>query len=259
MNEYNILMGAKMGDLFHSLIVPAYLYYKNDIKTNFYITEAFDKFETSLQRSIEELEPIMAYQPYINTFQKYRNGVHKIDFDLNDFRFNYPGSYHANHTFLTLLKSVGKIQLPFNFKYLDAPVLNNYKDYLIISRKPDRTEWNDFVEKQYRHIMSQFDKKLFVSFNGKDYENFPLKDDVDLLVVEELFDFIKIVNSCNLFLANCSGPLCFASALNANRVGEVGSWITGRYKNDHLYSDKSEIFSDEGEIFNSNTKYLLKD
>ena len=75
MDHYNFLMGAKVGDLFHSLVSPAYMHLLHGKKSNFYITEAFDKFETSLERTIEELEPIMAFQPYINSFEKFRNGV----------------------------------------------------------------------------------------------------------------------------------------------------------------------------------------
>ena len=259
MDYFNFLMGAKVGDLFHSLIAPAYMHHAHGKKSNFYIIEAFDKFETSLERTIEELQPLMDYQPYINSFEKFRNGIHRVDYDLNLFRFLGVGNHHANVTFLMAMRNLGTLDLPFNFQYLYAPVLEEYKDYLIISRKPARTEWNDFVENQYKHVMSQFDKKLFVSFNGKDYEDFPLKDQVDLLIVEELYDFIKIVNSCELFLANCSGPLCFASALNANRIGEVGSWVTGRYRDDHRFSDKSEIFDDKGQIYSPNTKYLRRD
>jgi hypothetical protein len=260
MKTFNILMGAKMGDLFHSLIAPAYLYHKTGCKSNFYIAEACDKFETSLERSIEELTPIMAYQDYINSFEKFRNGIHKIDYDLNNFRFlGGVGRYHANVNFLRNLHDYCPINLPYNFQFLNAPKYDKYSDYLIVSRKPERTQWNDFVEKQYKHIFSQFDKKIFISFNGKDYEDFPLKNEVELLIVEELFEFIKIINSGKLFVANCSGPLCFASGLNINRVGEVGSWIIANYYKDHMFSDKSEIFSDEGVIFTPNTKYLLKD
>jgi len=259
MDHYNFLMGAKVGDLFHSLIAPAYMHLVDGKKSNFYVTEAFDKFETSLDRTIEELKPIMAFQPYINSFEKFRNGIHKPDFDLNHFRFENVGGNHANITFLLAMKYFQSVSIPYNFQYLYSPVLEEYKDYLIISRKPNRTEWNDFVENQYKHVMSQFDKKLFVSFNGKDYEDFPLKDQVDLLIVEELYDFIKIVNSCKLFIANCSGPLCFASALNANRIGEVGSWVTGRYRDDFRFSDKSEIFDDLGNFYSPHTKYLKRD
>jgi hypothetical protein len=259
MDHYNFLMGAKVGDLFHSLVAPAYMHLLHGKKSNFYITEAFDKFETSLERTIEELEPIMAFQPYINSFEKFRNGIHKVDFDLNMFRFSGVGFNHANITFLMAMQTLESVSVPFNFQYLHAPVLEEYKDYLIISRKPSRTQWNDFVEIQYKHVMSQFDKKLFVSFNGKDYEDFPFKDQVDLLIVEELYDFIKIVNSCKLFLANCSGPLCFASALNANRIGEVGDWVAARYRDDFRFTNKSEIFDDNGKIYTPHTKYLKRD
>ena len=161
MDHYNFLMGAKVGDLFHSLVAPAYMHLLHGKKSNFYITEAFDKFETSLERTIEELEPIMAYQPYINSFEKFRNGIHKVDFDLNMFRFSGVGLNHANITFLMAMQTLESVSLPLNFQYLHAPVLEEYKDYLIISRKPSRTQWNDFVEIQYKHVMSQFDKKLF--------------------------------------------------------------------------------------------------
>ena len=259
MEEINYLMGAKVGDLFHSLVAPAYMHLLYGKKANFYIVEAFDKFETSLERTYEELKPIMSYQPYINSFEKFRNGINKVDIDLNLFRYCRVGDNHANITFLMATKALSTVSIPFNFKFMDSPILDEYKDFLIISRKPGRTEWNSYVELQYKHIMSQFDKKLFVSFDGKDYENFPLKNQVDLLVVEELYDFVKIVNSCKLFLANCSGPLCFASALNANRVGEVGSWVTGRYKDDYRFSSKSEIFDDQGIIYSPNTVYLRRD
>lgn len=258
MNEYNVLMGAKVGDLFHSLIVPAYLFHTYNKKSNFYIAEACDKFETSLERTYEELIPIMKMQPYINKFEIYRNGIHEIDYDLNHFRSNGVGNFHANYTFLGVLRDIREFSLPYNFKYLDAPFLSQYEDYLIVSRKHCRTEWNSFVEMQYKNIFQKFDKKLFVSFNGADYNDFPLKDDLDLLVVENLYDFVSIINSCKLFLANCSGPLCFASALNAPRVGEVGDWVTARYKDDHLFSNKSEIFTDTGIIFTPHINYLVK-
>lgn len=259
MDNFKCLMGAKVGDLFHSLIVPAFLYHTTGRKSDFFIIEACDKFETSFERTFEELKQIMDYQPYINSFSKYRNGVHNIDYDLNHFRNFYVNLEHANVTFLKLLTEHGNdISLPCDFKYLHSPVDKKFEDYLIVSRKPGRTSWNEFVEKQYRNIFDQFEKKIFVSFDGSDHQNFPLRDQIELLVVDDLFDFIKIVNSCKLFLANCSGPFCFASALNIPRVGETGSWVVGRYKDDHLFSSKSEIFSDEGIIFTPETKYLLR-
>jgi hypothetical protein len=259
MENFKCLMGAKVGDLFHSLIVPALLFHTTGRKSDFHIIEACDKFETSFERTFEELMPIMDYQPYIENFSKYRNGVHEINVDLNHFRNFNVSTEHANITFIKTLLGFGEdITLPYDFKYLYSPIIEQYKDYTIVSRKPGRTTWNDFVEMQYRHIFDQFEKKLFVSFNGEDYQNFPLKNELDLLIVDELFDFIKIVNSCKLFLANCSGPLCFASALNTPRIGETGSWVVGRYKDDHLFSSKSEIFSDEGIIFTPETKYLKR-
>lgn len=71
MNPVNILMGPKMGDLMHSLTVPAYYYHTLGRKTNFYLCEKYDTFSTSLERTYEELKPIIEAQKYINSFEIY--------------------------------------------------------------------------------------------------------------------------------------------------------------------------------------------
>ena len=88
-NFVNILMGPKLGDLMHSLTVPAYYYKFLGIKTNFYLNEVYDKFSTSLERTYEELFPILSKQPYINSFEIYNPKIHTvIHEDLNAFRYN---------------------------------------------------------------------------------------------------------------------------------------------------------------------------
>ena len=60
MKTVNILMGPKLGDLMHSLTVPAFYHRTFGVKTNFYLCEKHDKFSTSLERTYEELKPILS-------------------------------------------------------------------------------------------------------------------------------------------------------------------------------------------------------
>ena len=81
----NMLMGPKLGDFLHSLVVPKYLYYMFGIKTNLYLIEKYDKFFLPLKDTYKELYPIISKQEYINSFKIYDYSV-PIKYDLNSFR-----------------------------------------------------------------------------------------------------------------------------------------------------------------------------
>jgi hypothetical protein len=248
-------MGPKLGDLLHSLTVPAYYYHLFGTKTNFYLCERYDNFETSLQRTYEELKPILEAQDYINSFEIYNPSKHHYHHDLNQFRFN--GLLYTRSFWAVFLHSAFPHcpVIPRNFVSLTMPKDDTYKDYLLIHRKEGRFEWTDEIERNYRNVMSKFDKKLFISFSEKHYEDFRLKDECELLLVSELSDFLKIINGCKMFLTNATGTLCMATAMNSPRIGEVGKYITPHYCMDHLFFDNCEFFDFNG-ILTPNPKYL---
>ena len=226
MKTVNILMGPKLGDLMHSLTVPAFYYRMLGIKTNFYLCERHDTFSTSLERTYEELKPILEAQEYINSFEIYDPKKHTINHDLNQFRFN--GLLYTRSFWAVFLHTA----------FPNQPLIPK-----------------NFIERNYRNVMDQFDKKIFIDFEEHHYEKFKFKDECELVVVPELDRFMKYIKGCKTFLTNATGTLCMATSLNSPRIGEVGKFITPHYALDHLFFDNAEFFDHSG-VLTPNPKYL---
>jgi hypothetical protein len=252
MQPKNILIGPKLGDLFHMLTVPKYLHYFYGIKSNIFITEKFDKFSTGLEDTYLSLYEIITAQPFTESFQIYNNEA--IDVDLNLFRTN--GIWCTRPFWAIFLHTAfpNCPVIPKNFKVLNWKKNDEYKDYLIVHRKP-LFEFNSFVEKQYLEVFEQYDNKLFLTFDEKLYDEFPLKNKIDMLLCKDLSAQLTVINSAKMNLFNATAPITMASVLNAPRIGELGKWINTLYGTDHLLFDNVEYF-DEFEILTPNPKIL---
>ena len=254
MDNLDILMGPKLGDFISSLVVPAYYYYITGRKTNLYISEYYDKFTTSLERTYEELKPILLNQKYISSFEIFNHTKHALDHNLNDFRIN---DLVSTRPFLAVfLHTAFKYEptIPNNFETLKWRKDESYSDYLVVDRK-DLFEFNDFIKDQYLHVFSQFDKKVFVTFDKKQYDSFPLKDHLELKLVDTIDEQLAILNGSKMNMLNCSAALCMATALNTPRIIETGKWLNIHYALDYLNFDNVETFDNE-EVISPNPKYL---
>ena len=89
----------------------------------------------------------------------------------------------------------------------------------------------------------------------KIYDEFPLKNKIDVLVCKSLSEQMTIINSAKMNLFNATAPITMASVLNAPRIGELGQWINTLYGSDHLFYDNVENF-DEFQILTPNPKTL---
>jgi len=253
-NTVNILMGPKLGDFLHSLVVPKYIHRVFGLKTNLYLNEKYDKFFLPLRETYDELYPIVSKQEYINSFKVYDNFT-PIKYDLNTFRFSplLSGApfwaVFMKHHFPSLNN------IPKNMKTLDIPKNEKYKDYLIIHRRDDRSPWTPNVEFQYRNILDQFDKKIFIDNKPDEYEKFKLKNEVDLEIVTGLEDLLSAISGCKMILTNPTGPLAMATSMNVPRIGELHQHTVNHYAHDHLWYDNVEFF-DTDTIFTPSCKYL---
>lgn len=256
MNAINILMGPKLGDMIHSLTVPAFIWQVFGMKTNFYIFEKYDTFTTSLERTYQELIPILSNQEYINDFQIYDENKHEIHIDLNQFRFN--GLLYTRSFWAVFLHTVFKDYpiIPRNFVALDVSPDYTFKDCLLIHRKWDRFSDEQFIQKCYNNVMKKFDKIFFIDFRKHNYEKFFFNDKCELLEVTDLLKYLQYLKGCKTFITNISGPLCMATSLSSPRIGEILEFNIPHYANDHLFFDDVEFFSDK-EIFTPNPKYLV--
>ena len=251
----NILLGPKLGDLFHMLVVPQYYHRIFGRKSNLYLCEKHDKFTTGLEDTYNSLKPIIEKQDFTNSFEIYNPSKHKIDIDLNAFRWN--GVWCNRPYWAVFLHTAfsNRPTIPKNFASIKWEKNLVYSDHLIVHRK-EFFDFNDFVERQYRHVFDQFDKKLFLTYDIKVYEKFPLKHLIEPLVVPNLSEQLSIINGCKMNMYNCTGTLCMASALNAPRIAEAGQWLNNAYASDHLFFDNIEIF-DKEQVFSPNPKFLI--
>lgn len=257
---YKVLLGPKLGDLLHMLIVPKFLYECDDQrKSKLYIVEQpHDVFGSSntLEQVYEKLYPIIMAQPFAESFEIYNPEIHTIDFDLNNFRYGKTwGSVPYWYMFLFEVFQDPRINIPRNYTILDIEPDEKYKDYLVVSRRPD--EYNEFIYDQYDHIISQFDKKIFLTHGMHNYNNFFLKDKIDFVCVETILEQMKIIKGCKLFLGNSTGTMPMASVLNVNRVFELTEISEFLYLKEDGFYDNAEIIHMNG-YCTPHGKYMKK-
>ena len=116
------LLGAKLGDLIHSLIVPKYIYEKTGNKADLYISEQGDSFSTGLMNTYKELIPVMKKQDYINSFEIYNN--EKVDYNLVEMR-NSPLLFKECWTDIYFSQFLPDEKRPDNYKWLSIEDARN--------------------------------------------------------------------------------------------------------------------------------------
>ena len=233
-SNLSYLMGGKLGDFIHSLAVCKYNYDLTGEKADIYIANIGDSFEQTIEFTYEELKPILEKQEWLSSFNIYID--QSIDINLHEFRNS--DHLHGNNWLNVYFKTfIPDYNPPIEFKWIDMDRDEKYKDALIVNRSTNKPGGlpDDALE-QYKIIASQFKEKYFVCFETFQYEAFPLKDDFKLLLVKDLYEYFKIINSGKLFVGNQSGPFAWASAMNVPRTLEIlrmhaGLW----YQNDTQY------------------------
>lgn len=219
----NILIGGKLGDFFHSLILPAYIYDTTGEKSNVFICHHKDEvFASGLEKSFEELEPIVVAQQYINTFAIY-DYDQPIDIDLTTFRKKENLYSTSWNEFYLWNYWDSTIRIPFNYKWLHAWQNETYKDVLLINRNM-LPYGNEEAEQFYKNYIDAYKENVyFICSWMEQYENFPLKDKIPVLYLPNLTDATIAIASCKHFLGNLTGTMAIASAFNKNRTVEIFS------------------------------------
>lgn len=227
----NYIAGGKTGDLLHTLMVVKYHYDKYGKKGNLYITQGGtnyggDNFSLPLEKVYEDLNYLIEYQDYINSFEIYQG--QKIDINLNDWR-NSPLLYKTN--WIDLLCNTYNVE-PVLKNWLDYLKVDDYKDYTIIHRSLQRHNplfpWNEILEKE---------KCLFITTNSLEADIFKSKYPIDTQVVNSISELALVINSGKKFVGNMSAPLALAHALGKHRLAELSSNDQIHYLNDQKYLD----------------------
>jgi hypothetical protein len=263
MKEINVVVGPRLGDLLHSLVLPKYAYEKMNLISNIFITEINDSFSTSLQQTYEEMKPVLQNQKFCNSFQildteKYPDWQ-KTFINTQNFRKSQ-WLYKTTWSQLILnscLQSQPKV--PNDFKILDLPFDEKFKNALIINRRDGNHDRSDFTKKVYKDLISQFDEKYFICHNVEQYQDFFYKDLVEPLVIKDLYKTMVTINSSKLFVGNQTATLAMATIINVDRVGELFHKTLFRddlhYMNDGNLHKNVELFNME-EIITNKHLYL---
>ena len=230
----NMISGGKLGDFIHQLYIPAIIYNIYNIKTNLYISEIGDHFSFGLENTFNELHDIISEQEYINTFEIYNN--QNINFDLSFWRNQNPQLCWTEKLLSIYLQSA-------NFNIRNFQIIKNvknikkYNNSLIINISLDhrRHSANDLYIK-YIHEYGK-ENSFFIYTDVNQYVNFPHKNLVQPLYIDNIQDLFKIINSCSLFCGNLSAPMAIAYALMKNIVCEIGYVDGDSYKNEKKYYD----------------------
>lgn len=226
------ICGGKLGDFLHLLYVimvnheitgaQGHLYITNDPKLGGDSLGDLTKTYNSLYR-------IITYQPYIASFNILTDQQVTFDINLNDFRRS--PLLHRTH-WLSLLSQCFNIPLLIK-PWIQLPpdcVNPKYQDKILIHRTDlyhERLTYT-FLPELTKIVSSN--KCLFITFNQRLYETFPLKDSVPMEQLNTLEEMFTAINSCKLFICNETSPLVMAFALHKPILAETAVPYTYSYK-----------------------------
>jgi len=232
METKSYLQGGKLGDFIHSLCVCKFNYDFFNYKADLYISDIGDSFEKGVENTYKDLKPILEKQEWLNSFKIYDN--QSIDINLYTFRQSRH-LYTTNWIEVYFKEFLDGINPPTEYKWIDMDKDDSLSNTLLINRS--NKPFTPQVSEIYRQIINNNShlEKVFICFDESQYENFGFKDDFKLLKVNTLYDFFEKINSCGLFLGNQSGPMGWATSMNAPRIIE----LLARIDNIHYIKDKN--------------------
>lgn len=234
------LIGGKLGDLIHGLIICKYIYDSTGEKAILYIDNIGDSFETGLEFTYNELKPILYIQEWLHEFNIYDGS--EIDMNLAEFR-NSKLLYKTGWNEIYFDHFLEYYSIPTNYKWINMTTDSSYSDTIIINRSLKPLDSKTIS--MYDYILNEYNGEniVFLCFDEIQYDNFPFKDKCKLVKVNTLYDFFQKIHSCKLFIGNQSGPTAWATSMNILRITELldaPDYI--HYINDSKYTTTATFF-----------------
>ena len=232
------LQGGKLGDFIHSLVVCKFNWDFFGYKADLYISNVGEQFEKGMEFTYNDLKPILEKQEWLNSFSIH-NGE-PIDVNLSRFRQSR-FLYTTNWLEIYFKEFLDDITPPKEFAWIEMDKDETLSDTLLINRsmKP----MSEQVTGIYQSVLNQFEKKAFICFDEEQYNNFTLKDQCELIKVNSLEEFFIKINGSKLFIGNQSGPMAWATSMNASRGIELLATIDNvHYIKDKEYYSQFDYF-----------------
>jgi hypothetical protein len=223
------LQGGKLGDFIHSLVVCKFNWDFFGYKADLYISNTGEQFEKGLDFTYNDLKPILEKQEWLNSFNIHKD--EQIDVNLSRFRQSR-FLYTTNWLEIYFKEFLDDIAPPKEFTWIEMDKDESLSDTLLINRslKP----MSEKVNGVYQSVLNEHQNKAFICFDVEQYNQFPLKDQCELIKVDSLYYFFKKINGSKLFIGNQSGPMAWATSMNASR----GIELLATMDNVHYIKDK---------------------
>jgi len=250
---YEMVGGGRLGDFLHQLYVPKMYYLKYGIKTNLFISNIAEnyagdnKFSNGLEKTFEQLKPIILKQDFISDFNiDYSNDL-KNYLNLSSWRSSKLLFYHG-WTEILIDTFFNKEFEPKNFNILNWENKNNFFDKsLVINRSINNRRTSNSNEISLKIIESfPEDKRFFICSEEEQYNEYPHKKLLNLILIKDLEDFFTIINSCELYMGNLTGITSIAYALKKNMLCEFG------YTDHKSYSEETKYHNNISWYFENN-------
>jgi hypothetical protein len=232
------LQEGKLGDFIHSLVVCKFNWEFFGYKADLYISNDGGHFEKGLEFTYNDLKPILEKQEWLNSFNIYNGET--IDVNLSRFRQSR-FLYTTNWLEIYFKEFFDDMMPPTEYGWIELEKDETLSDTLLINRsmKP----MSEQTKGIYQSVLNEFEKKAFICFDEAQYENFPLKDQCELIKVNSLYEFFTKINGGKLFVGNQSGPMAWATSLNISRGIELLATIDNvHYIKDKEYYSQFDYF-----------------
>lgn len=216
----NFLLGGRMGDLIHMLYVVANTPGKHDL----FITDRrdlhSDGFIYDLEKTIEELTPVLMKQDYVNSIQAYKD---EEVINLNMWR-----RYAYSASWTNLLS-----------KTFNVPI--NSEPWIKLPKKP---HWANKVEIMHKSVARSgrwcYSARSY--FIGTTEEYISSGFYCPHHEPQSLLEMFNIINNCQSFIGNQSLPLAIAHSLGVNRIGILNEVDKAAYIGEEkIYSNFSYV------------------
>jgi hypothetical protein len=235
MNNINILIGGKLGDFLLGVYGAQLLCRSKNIKANIYMIDI--GWDFGIRPTYDALYPILKNQAYINDFQiltdyyldPIQTPTQNSPIRVHNEKLNNEGYIVDDYLNSKLLYKNCWSDI-YSDMYKTPPIIDNiwlefdkidskFKNSVIIHRKFSTERFNN--EFPYDQIINNYDSVFFVSTNKNDYDQFPLKQNIEFIQVENLEQWFTIINSCSMYVGNLTAPVVIAQALNKLRIIEL--------------------------------------
>jgi len=253
----NILLGPKLGDLIHCLLIPKMIFETKKIKSNIFICENYihpSSFTSGIKKTYEETYNLITEQEYVESYKIFNN--EKFDLFLGNFRISKK-IYKDCWTNMLLDHFLNNEKPIFNIEVIKTKKDESLKDKILINRKNYRINSNKNYF--YKNLFKKFkDDVLYLEPECNKAEDQFTFNQLNSIKTKNLYDFIVCINSCKLFIGNLSAPLAIATCLNKDRIGELTYPDAHHYINDFYNYDTFSWFDDKNMMISNKHKNILE-